>query len=85
MVVTMRARAGSSASVGVLRLFLLVPLGVLVLAPGALATEVRFPLSVEHPVLQSALRKHLREQSGGDRRALSGWMGVDDRKPWLRR
>src|SRR2546427_9646544 len=74
MVVTMRARAGSSVSIGVLRLFLLVPLGVLVLAPAALATEVRFPLSVEHPVLQSALRKHLREQSGG---TLELWRTAD--------
>src|SRR2546427_667856 len=74
MVVTMRARAGSSVSIGVLRLFLLAPLGVLVLAPAALATEVRFPLSVEHPVLQSALRKHLREQSGG---TLELWRTAD--------
>src|SRR5439155_9495219 len=72
--VTMRARARSSASVGVVRLLALAPLGVLVLAPGAFATEVRFPLSVEHPVLQSALRKHLREQSGG---AMELWRTAD--------
>ena len=74
MVVTMRGRAGSSASVGAVLPFLLVPLAVLVLAPAALATEVRFPLSVEHPVLQSALRKHLREQSGG---TLELWRTAD--------
>src|SRR5262249_2577942 len=30
------------------------------------AVEVRFPLTVEYPLLQSALRRHLREQSGGE-------------------
>jgi hypothetical protein len=40
--------------------------GVLGVTPPADAAEVRFPLTLEYDLLQTALRKHLREQAGGE-------------------
>ena len=41
-------------------------LGVVAVATPGESAEVRFPLTVEYDLLQAALRKHLREQAGGE-------------------
>ncbi len=47
------------------RWMLAATLGLLGLATPAAASEVRFPLTLDYELLRTALRKHLREQSGG--------------------
>jgi hypothetical protein len=44
---------------------LAVPVVVVALASAGWAGEVRFPVTVDHEVLQAALRQHLHEQPGG--------------------
>jgi hypothetical protein len=49
-------------------------LGLLALAPGAGAAQVRFPLTVDYEVLRAALRKHLEERGPG---GLELWRTAD--------
>ncbi|MGH7319507.1 MAG: transglycosylase SLT domain-containing protein [Candidatus Rokuibacteriota bacterium] len=44
------------------------------MATGAAAGEVKFPLTVDYPLLRSAIGKHLHEQSGGE---LELWRSAD--------
>src|SRR5262249_14531912 len=75
--VAMPRRAGSTARIGLVLLALApvaVCAGLLGLARDAAATEARFPLGLDYPLLQGALRRHLREQAGG---ALELWRTAD--------
>jgi Transglycosylase SLT domain len=73
----MPRRAGSPARIGLV-LLTLAPIAVwaslLGPARNAAATEVRFALGVDYPLLQGALRRHLHEQAGG---ALELWRTAD--------